>query len=578
MRARAFVILNEIPPSRENDMTNCPRVLVALAFLVTAMLGELPASAQRTSPATPPVSPQTVLADGKPRLLYTDLVAGPIKGGENDLGAYISFFGFNFGTDARQARVFFGDREAAAYRYFGPSRGRPDVWQITVQPGAIGTGTLPVRVEVNGVASNTDHTFMVNPGDILFVDNVDGNDLFASANKIAKPWRHLQTPSRGGALAAARPGDVIVLRGKSVWRDIGYDNRWARLRDSTGSQPTGKKGTGYIAIVAYPGEDVHYVPPPRTAGGIQGVGDGFEQYADWLVISGLHIESDAHSLSDGAPVNLQVASDHWRVVNNEIGPWPAGPDAKDKAGGVVGNGEFLSVLGNHIHDIGGGTENHGIYLDSGTHDVEIAWNHIHHVTEGNLVQTFDNLGDHVLHDIDIHHNLIHDGGRYGLNIADGTEVVHAWNNLIYDTAYAGLRINVATSEDALMVFEHNTLYNVCMHPRREPGAIENTWTVKLGSIVIRNNIVAASGACEAGYDNDGTDTAIRLSGNLFHGFKLPERDPLARSADPLFVDAARRDLRLTHGSPAIDASVGSNIKDDYRGNTRTRADTGAYEF
>jgi hypothetical protein len=102
--------------------------------------------------------------------------------------------------------------------------------------------------------------------------------------------------------------------------------------------------------------------------------------------------------------------------------------------------------------------------------------------------------------------------------------------------------------------------------------------VKLGSIVIRNNIVAASGDCELGYDNDGTDSAIRLSGNLFHGFKLPERDPLAKSADPLFVDAARRDLRLTHGSPAIDAALGSNIKDDYRGNTRTRADTGAYEF
>src|ERR1700689_2215906 len=86
-----------------------------------------------------------------PVVLYTDLVAGPVKGGENDLGAYVSIFGRNFGAAAAQAHVFFGTREAAAYRYFGPSKGLADVQQITATAGPVVAPSLPITVVVNGV-------------------------------------------------------------------------------------------------------------------------------------------------------------------------------------------------------------------------------------------------------------------------------------------------------------------------------------------------------------------------------------------------------------------------------------------
>jgi hypothetical protein len=526
------------------------------------------------------VSPAPVAAasSGTPIVAYTDLVAGPTSGGENNLGAYVSIFGKNFGSDLSQVRVYFGNTEAAAYRYFGSSKGRADFQQITVQPGPVGSGALPIKVVVNGVSSNADQVFTVQPGDVLFVDNVSGNDATAVKNDINHPWRTVQTPSEGGALSAVNPGDVIVLRGKAVWSDVGFESRWFRFRRTTGTQPNGSKGSGYISIEAYPNEDVHYVPPSGTSGGIHGIGDNYPQYSDWIVISGLHIESVAGSVSDGAPVNLQVKSDHWRVVNNELGPWPASSSAGDKAGGLVGNGTDVKMLGNHIHDIGGGTENHGIYLDTGATNVEIAYNDIHNVVSGNLIQTYDNLGMGNISGLQIHHNLIHDGGRYGMNIADGTVSVRAWNNQIYNTTYAGIRINQDARASVSEVFENNTLVNVCTNHPAEPGAIQNTWNATKGSIVFRNNIVVKTrSACSDGYSNSASDGSISLSRNLWFGYVSDPKDAQPLTSDPLFVAPGMNDFHLSSGSPAIDTSLGSSAIDDYDLKPRSLPDLGALE-
>jgi len=516
---------------------------------------------------------------GAPVVLYVDQVAGPVSGGEGNLGTYVSIFGKNFGSDASQVHVYFGSQEVAAYRYFGPSKGRSDIQQITVQPGLSLSGSLAIKVMVNGVSSNTDQSFLANPGDILFVDNVSGNDATAVKNDINHPWRTVQTSSEGGALAQAHPGDVLVLRGKQTWSDVGFENRWFRFRHATGSSPTGARGSGYISIVAYPNENVHYVPPSGTSGGIHGVGDNYPQFSDWIVISGLHIESAAGSTSDGAPVNLQVASDHWRVINNELGPWPASASAADKAGGFVGNGSDVKVFGNHIHDIGGGTENHGIYLDTAASNVEIAYNNIHNVSGGNLIQTYDNLGGGNITGLQIHHNLIHDGGRYGLNIADGTVSVHAWNNLIYNTVYAGIRINQDARAQVSEVFEHNTLYNVCTNHPAESGAIENTWNATSGSIKFQFNILLRGpSGCPQGYEDDASGGAISFAHNLFYGYSVASRDASAVSADPLLSAPASGNFALKQGSPAINAAIGSSITNDYFAVKRSQPDIGADEY
>lgn len=512
-----------------------------------------------------------------PQVLYLDLVAGPTTGGENDTGAYVSVFGRHFGTLPGQAHVYFDDHEAVAYRYFGPSRGLRDIQQITVQVGAIPPGDKRVTVVVQGRRSSEDIHFLPAPGNILFVDNTKGNDRSARKNRIDRPWRYLQTPDDGGALSAARPGDVIVLRGKAVWSDVGYGNRWARFISETGNAPNGKTGHGYLTIEAYPGEDVHYIAPPGTSGGIHGVGDGYEDFADWVVISGLHIESNAMSRSDAAPVNLQAASDHWRIVNNELGPWPSRIDAK--AAGISGNGLGVKILGNHIHDIEGGTLNHCIYLDTGATDVEIAYNHLHACHGGNIIQTFDNLGMRRLSRISIHHNLMHDGSRYGLNIADGTTSVHAWNNVIFDTAYAGIRINVDARMPVNMLFEHNTLWELCKVKQPVNAAIINTWNAQSGAILFRNNIVAAGplSSCTAGFQDDAQGVVISFADNLWSSLSPPRADDRALTGDPLFTDPSAGDFILLPHSPAAGKAIVTDITDDFMSNQRTHRDIGALD-
>src|SRR6266849_3823798 len=170
-------------------------------------------------------------AQSAPVILYTDLLSGPNSGGENNNGAYLSIFGKKFGSPAgldTVTRVFIGGAEVASYRYLGPWKGRPDIQQLTVQIGAVGNPApgvaLPVEVQVGKLKSKsfTPQTFMVNPGRILFV-SLTGDDATAIAGDIKHPWRHVQTSSGAltGAWRAARPGDVIVMRG-GLWTDVGF--------------------------------------------------------------------------------------------------------------------------------------------------------------------------------------------------------------------------------------------------------------------------------------------------------------------------------------------------------------------
>jgi hypothetical protein len=435
------------------------------------------------------------------------------------------------------------------------------------------------------------HTFTVQPGDILFVSTT-GNDASAQKNDPKRPWRHLQTPAEGGALSAVNPGDVLVLRGgpNVVWSDVGYDNRWLRFRRVTGNQPTGAKGHGYLSIIAYPGEDVHYVPPPGTSGGINGIGPDYPQFSDWIAISGLHIESVATSASDGAPVNLQANSDHWRVVNNELGPWPAASDSGDKAGGIAGNGKSVALLGNHIHDIGGGKENHGVYLDSGSTDVEVAFNSIHDITGGNIIQTYDNLGGTPLDRIAVHHNALYRGGRFGLNISDGTHSYAAWNNVIYDIAFAAVRFNTKSDATSSFALVFNTIFDANRVSSGTNAPIANDDKLDGGIVLISDNIVGADGTGQASsYLSDSSSARARkIDRNLWIGLGVAPSEELepvygaSGAIDPRFTDAAKRDFRPSGASAVIGQAITPPflVNDDYRLKARpsdAKADVGAFE-
>jgi hypothetical protein len=563
------------------------RTITVLTYVLASAAGTSTSSA-----VTAGALATSTASAAAPVVLYTDLAAGPNSGGENDKGTYLSVFGKNFGGGGpgTSTRVYIGGTEVDNYRYLGPSKGRPDISQITVQIGRLGNPApgvaLPVKVMVNELSSNTDHTFTVNPGRILFVDNVRGNDASARVGDISRPFRHVQTPSLSGAWGAVRAGDVIVMRGTgTAWTDAGFENYFMRFRNKSGSAPTGRSGTGPITLMSYPTEDVFIRGTPAAAGSMGCIsainGETYPGMGQWAVITGLRIDCEGY---DG-PVNQEIRGNRWRVINNDLAASTAptrGPHPP-RMGGITGNGFGSVWLGNHIHDVQGSPQEcHGIYVD-GDGWYEIAYNFIEHIRSGNGFQTYTNgtNGSSVINNVHFHHNLIRDVSKHGLNLADGSRAgFEIYDNVVYDTAYAGIRFNSTTLSGAQIY--NNTFYNTNTSKHPLYGVMTNDWNLPQGALVVENNILWPSKdtAYFAGTVGFSPFPGIARY-NLFFGGPGDTGEENAVVGDPRFVDPAAHDFHLAPDSPAAGAgtpAVSSVVTTDYEMKPRMAGsiDVGAF--
>ena len=538
----------------------------------------------------PPVS--AAAPSSAPIVLYTDIASGPRSGGENNNGAYLSLFGRNFGSTGLGSRlkVTIGGVEVSSYRSIGPSQGRSDIEQLSVQIGALGAAAmgvpLPVRVIANGIASNADVTFTINPGRMLYVDNVSGDDTTAMPSDITKPYRHVQTSDTSkAAFGAMQPGDILVMRGRgTTWTDQGNDSYFVKFIDKDGTAPTGAANSGPLTLMAYPGEDVFIdVDAPRK-GGISGIDTtgGYTGGHD-VTIADLRIASSGNS----GVIAVQIAGDHWRIVNNDLSAAAATDSVR--AGGINGNATNSFWYGNHIHDIAGGAsqENHGIYID-GDGSYDIGFNDIENVTGGNGFQIYvdggngSDFADHV----HFHHNLVRGTSKHGLNIADNARNdVALWNNIVIDSALSGLRFNSELLQSAKIY--NNTFFDVDVSGAgNDYAALSNDAVVPSDAFDLRNNIFEpvagkpyAGGSVGFGGSIGTITNNLWFGGNGSHSF-----DTLSVTTDPTFV-AAPNDMHLQSTSAAIDA--GSNtavalVTDDYDGAVArpvgATIDIGAHEF
>ena len=527
-----------------------------------------------------------------PMVLYTDLASGPNKGGEGNKGAYLSIFGKHFGDSGLGTRikVLIGGVEVANYRYLGKSKGRADIQQLTVQVGALGNPPpgrpLPVQVIADGIRSNTDQTFTVNPGRILFVDNVTGNDLTAVPGDIHHPFRHVQTPTAAhSAFDVMSPGDVIVMRGTGVpWSDLGVDSYFIKFIAKNGSAPTGKIGTGPFTLTAYPGEDVFIDMDrnPSFKGGISGVDTTQWAGGRWITISDLRIESGGHS----GVIAEQIKGDHWRIVNNDLSA-ATGARSNAMAGGINGNGTSSYWVGNHIHDISGGPQllNHGIYID-GNGSYEVAYNWIQRVTGGSGFQIFVNGGNgsNYASHVHFHHNLISDVAKYGINIADGsTADIAIYDNVVYNISGPGLRFNTNTLRGARIF--NNTFYGSDTNGNDYDGIITNDWWFPKNALTMRDNIfvltssrIPYSGGSVGMYAGAGI-----ITHNLYWGGRgTPNFDRAPIIGDPRFVRPGSN-FHLRTGSPAIGAGggftpAGPDFDCDGPDPSKTPGDIGALDY
>jgi hypothetical protein len=574
----------------------CTLLLVCVVSLTACGGGGSSSTSTASSPT--PVLP----VGGSPYVLYTDIVSGPTTGGENGKGAYLSIFGKNFGSSGlgTTTKVTIGGAEVASYRYLGASK-VSGIDQITVQVGSLGgaaQGTaLPIKVTVGGVDSNTNLSFMPNPGRILFVDNVAGNDATASPGDITHPYRYVQTPAlyTGGAWAVAQAGDIIVMRGHgnaNPWTDVGFEHYFMRYRNKSGSAPTGASDTGAIVLTGYPGEDAYIrgtIAGGMTGGCVSAInGQSFPGMGQWAVISNLRMDCEGY---DG-PISQEIYGHNWRVVNNDLAASTAPRTGSNvpRMAGITGNGNNAFWYGNHIHDIqGSAQECHGIYID-GDGSYDIAFNQIHDIRDGNGFQVYVNGGNGSTeaNNISLHHNLIHDVSKHGVNIGDGTKNnVKVWNNVVYNVQYAAIRFNT-TGLHGAQIF-NNTFYNTDLQgdPTRPYGALTNDWNLPAGSMDVENNIFyVATGTPYNSGSNGVPASAGTFAHNLwFNGIGSVSIDSAPITLDPRFVNAAAGDFHLQSASPAIgagshSATVTSLVNTDFDLNARstTTMDIGALKY
>lgn len=379
--------------------------------------------------------------------------------------------------------------------------------------GAAAGTALPVVVTVNGAASGSDKTFVVNAGKMYYVSNVSGSDSTGVAGDSTHPYRYVQ----GGTIwnSLIKPGDTIVMRGTGTpWVDAGSSSRFLLFNKTDGSAPKGTSGGPYT-VLGHPNEDV-FINYTSTVSSSKGAISGYDTtspsgYNGFFTVAGLHVEGGG---TDG-PINLQEGAYHWRVVNNEL---TATTTHTGLAGGVAGDGAFVFILGNHVHDVtcSGCETNHGVYIDgdavgfpsSGqvTGFDEIGYNWIENISGGSGIQLYDDQGANAtLSNVVVHHNIVHNvlkylillGGGQGSGVSTGDNIV-VYDNVAYNGGIAGFYFdgrNLGANQPCLIF--NNTIYS---------GLFDVNTSSPPNGVIMENNIL---------YQPSGQQAVTAFSGETF---------------------------------------------------------------
>ena len=545
------------------------------------------------APAEPLPEPHSFPAEpGGPRLFFTDLISGPVTGGEGDLGVFVTLYGEGFGAERGDSIVTLGRQEVAAYPQWGENNASArGLDQITVQLGPDNTsGDLVVTV--GGAASNP-LPFEVRPGGVFFVSPSGSDEADGS---FSSPWATV--PHARSSLA---PGDTVYLM--DGVEQTAEDNASAALALEAGGEP-GRP----LAFVAYPG--AHPVIGTTDLEFGTRIPNNPDTYANHWVFAGLTLRGLVTALDLGGS-----GSSDWRIVGNDIscprGDGQTGCFAASLASQVL-------FYGNQVHDIGvespqqPSKQYHAVYFTTDSVHVDAGWNDIHDNRTCRAIQVHssplcvpdcgasDTTGFNQ-YDVLIHDNWINGDACDGIVVAtvDPSQgPVQIYNNILvhvgagphppdgeanYSCIYVAGGTNTGPDGKGVVEVSNNTCYDV--------GAVDPTWADAgafgrgPGSpdlvMELRNNLVLTLPGQP--YLTTSTDAAlVRGESNLWFG-SGPGPDFLTGNldADPRFIDLAAFDFHLQPDSPAIDAGVDTGLAYDFAGLFRPLGvgfDIGAYEF
>jgi len=489
----------------------------------------------------------------KPSIFFTDLVSAPNSGGQQNLGAFVTVVGRDFGSSRGSSTVTVGGGAVAAYPLWSSTK-------IIVQLGPKAV-TGPLVVNVAGSTSNSIN-FTVRTGRIFFVSTA-GSD--AAAGTFSAPFATLRK-----AISTVAAGDVVyAMTGVQQTSADAYNSALTVSKAGTSALP--------ITLAAYPNAKV-------TVGNASGATYGIRvkpgtAAGNWI-ISGLLLRG---YVSGVAITN----SSNWRLVGNDIYcPNGYGTGACLSAEGASG----LKLLGNAVHDAGSSTATdlkffQGVNIGT-SNSVDVGWNEIARVRGCRGIQFYSDTGTQ--HGLSVHDNYIHDVRCDGINFSTvdaSLGTVQAYNNVIARAgtgpAPGGIEsnyacVNVGGGSAGTVKIRNNTMQDCGARKSADSGAVTT------GSLIdFSNNIVSLT----SGENYVGPNTSLSLiSGpsNLFTGGNAATAGTLASvKADPKFMNPTAGDFHLQPGSPAIDKGSTNSLRADRDGMARPQGaafDIGAYEY
>jgi len=211
-------------------------------------------------------------------------------------------------------------------------------------------------------------------------------------------------------------------------------------------------------------------------------------------------------------------------------------------------GYSIKNSGSKSIDFGTAKLYHAIYLNSDSHDIEIAWGSIKDNFGGRGIQVFHN--NDVRFNIIIHDNRISETHLDSIVLGNGTTT----GNKIYNNILEHNNSRVGANNGCIFTDELSCeveIYNNTLVGDDDVLLLFSKHTLA----VVRNNICYATGLASYFLKNSGATTPVASDNIWFGQGSPPVWDDNPENSDPLFVNSSVGDYSLQSGSPAIDRGI-----------------------